>query len=498
MAFKDLREYLALLEQRGQLKRVSAPVSVSRGRSELDAVMRLLHEQNGPALILEQPAGSNAPEVPLVFNPFGTRERTAWIVGESSWLDAKRKVADVLNDPARWKKPVLVDRAKASCKEWMVKGDDISLDRDLPAVWYGKEGPSYVCNAVSVSRDPDSGERNVGCYRYTQFWNATHPLGQGYTDEQIKRRLAGFVWWNPPMNHIGLHFSKAARKGKPLPVALASMADPVVHLAGATGLAYGVDEFEFAGGLRGSPVELVKCETVDLEVPAHAEWVIEGELVPGEPAVIGPHGNPGGYYDKALWLPEMRVNCITRRKDPMWYTTQEMVPPFDHVYMALLPVEAEVFSDLKKKIPEVKDVAASPNLSFVVQLSVDGANKPHAEFGKYVLHAVWGSAGRWGRTAKMVVVVGPDVDPYDWNAIEWALMTRVQPYSDTIINRSAQAYLLDPSAPKSEQGVPSMGEQIGIDATIKVPERFKDYPETANADPKLVAELRERLAPFLA
>jgi 3-polyprenyl-4-hydroxybenzoate decarboxylase len=94
-------------------------------------------------------------------------------------------------------------------------------------------------------------------------------------------------------------------------------------------------------------------------------------------------------------------------------------------------------------------------------------------------------------------VVGPDVNPYDWNSIEWAIMTRVQPYSDTIINRSGQAYLLDPSAPKGEQGVPMVGEQIGIDATIKVPERFKEYPEAANADPALVAAMRERLKPWL-
>jgi len=493
MAYRDMREFLAMLESEGQLKRVHSPIRVDRGHSELDAVMRLLHDRRGPALIMDNLVGETAPRVPLVFNPFGTRERTAMTVGAKTWFEAKQRVADLLNDPGRWHAPVVVDRSQATCKDVIIRGDDISLDRDLPAVWYGKEGPSYICNAVSVTRDPETGERNVGWYRYAQYFNAFHPLGGAYTEEQVKRRLAGFVWWNPPMNHIGLHFSKAVKEGRPLQVALAAMADPAVHAAAATGLPYGVDEFEFAGGLRGSPVELVRCETVDLEVPAHAEWVIEGELIPGEPSTIGPHGNPGGYYDKVLWLPEMRVNCITRRRDPMWYTTQEMVPPFDHVYMALLPVEAEVFSDLKRKIPEVKDVAASPNLGFVVQLSVDGAAKPHAEFGKYILHAVWGSAGRWGRTAKMVVVVGPDVDPYDWNSIEWAIMTRVQPHSDTIINRSGQAYLLDPSPPRSEQGIPVMSEQIGIDATIKIPERFKEYPESANADPALVRELAARL-----
>lgn len=493
MAYKDMREFLAALEERGQLRRLRSAIRVDRGNSELDALMRLLQNQDGPAVIIENPVGGAGPEVPLVFNPFGTRERTAWAVGASDWLGAKNHLAEVLNNADLWHSPVTLDRAQASCKDVVISGDEISLDRDLPAVWYGKEGPSYLCNAISVTRDPDTGERNVGWYRYAQYFNAFHPLGGSYTDEQIRRRLAGFVWWNPPMNHIGQHFHKAVKQGKSLPVALASMVDPAIHVAAATGLPYGVDEFMFAGGLRGSSVELVRCETVDLEVPAHAEWVIEGELVPGEPVAIGPHGNPGGYYDKVLWLPELRVNCITRRHDPLWYTTQEMTPPFDHVYIAMLPIEAEVLSDLKRKIPEVKDVAVSPNLSVVVQLNVDAADKPHSEFGKYVLHAVWGSAGRWGRTAKMVVVVGPDVDPYDWNSIEWAIMTRVQPYSDTIINRSGQAYLLDPSPVKSEQGIPVASEQIGIDATIKVPERFKEYPEAANADPQLVQELAARL-----
>ena len=125
----------------------------------------------------------------------------------------------------------------------------------------------------------------------------------------------------------------------------------------------------------------------------------------------------------------------------------------------------------------------------MVQLSVDGAAKPHPEFGKYVIHAVWGSSGRWGRTAKMIIVVGPDVDPYDLSSVEWAVMSRVQPYTDSIINKSGQAFVDDPSAPVGPQGIPLTSEQVGIDATIKVPERFETYREVSDADPEDVARI---------
>jgi UbiD family decarboxylase len=171
----------------------------------------------------------------------------------------------------------------------------------------------------------------------------------------------------------------------------------------------------------------------------------------------------------------------------------EMVPPFDHDYLGLLTVEAEVLADLRRKIPEVKDVAVTPNMSYIVQLTVDGAQKPHPEFGKYVLHAVWGAAGRWGRTAKLVVVVGPDVDPYDMNSVEWAMQTRWQPIKDSIMNAAGQAFVLDPSCEKSPQFGAFRSEQMGIDATIKVPERFSDYPEVSNAIPAELAALTEKL-----
>jgi 4-hydroxy-3-polyprenylbenzoate decarboxylase len=172
----------------------------------------------------------------------------------------------------------------------------------------------------------------------------------------------------------------------------------------------------------------------------------------------------------------------------------EMIPPFDHNYIGLLPVEGEVLSDLRRKCPEVHDVAVTANMCYVVQLTVDGAQKPHVDFGKYICHAVWGSAGRWGRTAKLIVVVGPDVDPYDLKQVEWAIMTRWQPFTDSVMNPSGPAMVLDPSAEKGEQFGAFRSSQMGIDATIKIPERFKEYPEVSRADPAEVAAIAKKLA----
>ncbi len=495
MAFKDMRAFLAHLEEQGQLKQVDVPLNCARETNELQALMRHLAETNGPALVLNQLEGYNMPGVPLIFNPFGTRERTAMTIGLADPRDSKLKHAAVLGDRSSWHKPTLVERANAPCKEVVIPREQVSIDRQLPHVWFGKEGASYICGGVVTTKDPETGARNVGWYRLTQLWNCLHPEGGSYTEEQQKRQLSIFAFWNPPMNHIGFHLAKAQRLGKPLEIAVACQCDPAVHLAAATGVPLGADEMEFAGGLRGAPVELVKCETVDLEVPATAEFVIEGvfraEELPQQ--IIGWHSNSVGYYDKHQVFPLFDITCITHRKDPLWYATMEMMPPFDHNYLALIPVEGELLADLQKKIPEVNDVVVTPNMTYIVQLKVDGWGKPHAEFGKYVLQAVWGAAGRWGRTAKIVIVVGPDVNPYDLGAIEWAVATRVQPYSDIVINRSAQAMVLDPSAPKGPQGFPYTSEQMGIDATVKIPERFQDYAEVSQADPAQVAAVAEKL-----
>src|SRR5581483_1629830 len=165
----------------------------------------------------------------------------------------------------------------------------------------------------------------------------------------------------------------------------------------------GVFEAKFAGALRGAPIEMVRCETVDLEVPAWCEWVLEGEILPGQEELDGPHGNYLGYYDPEFHLPLFKVNCLTRRKDPMMWFTYEMMPPFDHAYIAEAQISAEIMAEIMPRFPHVKDLAIHPvgwgNI-YVFQLSVDGANKPAYEYGRFVIHACWGSTSRWARQAK--------------------------------------------------------------------------------------------------
>lgn len=498
MAFRDFREFLRSLEGQGQLQHLDLPLSCGKGNNDLQPLMRYLHSTKNIALILDNLKGHNIPGVPLAFNPFGSRERTAMTIGLQDPLEAKKYHAGTLADRTSWKKPVVVKRNAAPCKDIIIAENEVSLKEQIPHVWFGREGPAFITNGLGITKDPETGATNVGWYRVALLWNADHPEGGTYTPEQQETHVAVYAFWNPPMSHIGLHLAKANRLGRPLEVAFACSCDPAVHLAAATGLPYGENEYDFAGGLRRAPVEVVSCETVDLDVPATAEYVLEGELLSSEEVPIGWHSSVAGYYDKSQIFPLMKVKCITHRRNPMWYATMEMVPPFDHNYIGMLPVEGELLSDLQRKIPEVQDVVVTPAMSYIVQLSVDGATKPHPEFGKYILHAVWGAAGRWGRTAKLVIVVGPDVDPYDYGQVNWAIMSRVQPYSDTIINRSGQAFVDDPSAPKTVHGFPVQSEQMGIDATIKVPERFDEYPEVSQADPADVARIANIMRNALA
>ncbi|MFL2769654.1 MAG: UbiD family decarboxylase domain-containing protein [Rhodospirillaceae bacterium] len=496
MPYKDMRAFIDNLEAEDQVRHIDEPLRARRDDTELQALMRLLHSgEDGRALILKQVQGIGREEVRTLFNIFGTRNRVAKALEVNTWHEARTKHATVAADPSLWKKPNLVQSEGAPCKDVVIK--DVNVARDLPNHWFGKEGAAYITGAVVVTKDVETGQRNVGWYRLTSFVDAHHPLGGEYDPERAKADLAGFFWWNPPMSGIGMHIAKANAAGRRLQVACAIMCDPAIHIAAATGISWDGDEFEFAGGLRGAPIDLVKCETVDLEVPASAEWVIEGEMVPGIEEPIGWHSNPVGYYDPAHILPVMRATCITHREDPLWYSTMEMVPPFDHMYLALLTVEGELVSDLTGKVPEVSDVVVTPNLCYIVQISVDGANKPHPEFGKYVIHAVWGAVGRWARSAKMVIVVGPDVDPNNWNDIDFAIMTRVQPWSDVIVNRSGPAMLLDPSATRNEQGAASVSEQMGIDATIKVPERFNEYAQVSDATDEEVAAIAAKVGDLL-
>jgi UbiD family decarboxylase len=490
-AYHDFREFMKALEEHGELRTVDAPIAVDREDTELDALTRYLQDTDGPAVALTNLVGLNMPDVPIINNLYGSRRRVALALGETDPRETMLKIIEARN--STWPDPVVLDHKDVPEKEVVIKGDDIDLRRDFPKAWFQGERQVYLTTGLSFTKDPEGGLYNMGSYRYGML--DLDPEGKPYSEDLQKRHLTAYVWWNPPITDIGLHFYNAVQRGEPLEVAMAFQNDPALAIAAGTTLPTGQFEASFAGALRGAPIEMVKCETVDLEVPAWSEWVLEGELLPGTEELDGPHGNYLGYYDPEFGLPLMKVNCITRRKDPMMWMTYEMMPPFDHAFLAEAQIKAEIMAEIMPRFPHVHDLAIHPvgwgNI-YVVQLSVDGADKPAYEYGRFVIHAVWGSTSRWARQAKYVIVVGPDVDPFDMSSVAWALSTRVQPLTDAIQNPKGAA-LLDPSAPRGPQGNTPVSEQIAFDATIKVPERFDEYAEVAEARPELVAQVAEKL-----
>ena len=500
MSYKSIREYLDAIDKEGELKRLNIPIKCGRDVTELEALQTHLFQSAGPCVVLNNFVDLNTPKIPVLINMFGTHKRAAMTVGTKIWEEAMRKYMNTFNrvrftPPEELPEPKIVKTGP--CKNVIIPEDDLDLEKLIPHIWWGQEGPAFITNAVSITKDPKTGQRNVGMYRHTLLAGG-HPERKPYPEELRKQYLASFLWWNPPQSHGGLHYSKAVRKGKPLQIAIASMCDPAITMAAQTTIPYNKDEYTFAGLLKGEPVELVKCETVDLYVPATAEWVFEGEvLVPPQEELIGPHA--GLILDEPYILPLTKIKCVTHRKNPMWHTLYEGIGTVEHTYIMQIAVETEIMSDLLSKIPEIKSIAMPVGPSCViVQLAVDGPDKPFLHFGKYVIQAVWSSTGRFTKTTKFVIVVGPDVNPNDMNSVMVAVASRVQPYSDSIINRSAPGMLLDASAPFSPQRCRAESEQIGIDATIKIPERFQKFPPPAIPSSDAVAAMKAKVEHLLS
>ena len=173
-----MRGYIDVLRKENLLHDLDIQLNVARETSELQALMRYLHNDNGPSLMLNNLEGYNMPEVPLLFNPYGTRERTAMILGERDPLKAKAKHANVLADQSSWIEPNVTSKEDSPCKQNIISEKAIDLAKQLPHVWFGKEGPSYITNAIVITKDPETGIANTGCYRLTQLWNASHPHGE--------------------------------------------------------------------------------------------------------------------------------------------------------------------------------------------------------------------------------------------------------------------------------------------------------------------------------
>ena len=463
MHFKDLREFIRLLEDRGQLKRISVPVSTEL---EITEITDRAVKSGGPALFFENVRGH---ESPVVINLFGTHQRMAWALGVDDIEDLTRrlkKLLDLAQSPpsgvmgkvralgdilgvAR-SQPKIVRRAP--CQEVTVIGDDVDLGI-LPTIkCWPEDAGSYITLPLVISRDPESGRRNVGIYRMQVF----------------DRHTTGMHW----QTHKGgaQHYRIGESGGvERLEVAVALGGDPTTIWSGSMPLPPDMDEFAVSGLIREAPVELVRCKTVSLEVPAHAEYVLEGYVVPGELRAEGPFGDHTGYYSPAEDYPVFHVTAITHRRQPIYPTTMVGRPPTEDFFMGKA-AERIMLPALQMTLPEVEDMNM-PAEGIFHNLVIVSMHKQYPGHARKVMHALWGMGLLM--LAKTIIVVDHNVDVQDLSEVAWRVTANINPATD-IVFAEGPIDDLDHATP-----VPKFGSKMGIDATAKGPMdgRTRPWPQ---------------------
>ncbi len=457
MKYRDLRDFIAQLEQRGQLKRISHEIDPVLEMTEIcDRVLRA----GGPALLFENPKGH---DVPVLANLFGTPERVALGMGEES-VGALREVGELLSllkepEPPKgvrdaWDKlPVfrqVLNMApkvikNAPCQEVVLEGDEVVLGQlPVQTCWPGDAGPLITWGLV-VTKGIHKPRQNIGIYRQQVI----------APNKVIMRWLA----------HRGgaLDFREwcQARPDEPFPVAVALGADPATILAAVTPVPDSLSEYAFAGLLRGSKTEVVNCLGSELQVPASAEYVLEGHILPGETAPEGPFGDHTGYYNEVDEFPVFTIERITRRKQPIYHSTYTGRPPDEPAILGVALNEVFV-PILQKQFPEVVDFYLPPE-GCSYRMAVVSIHKQYAGHAKRVMLGVWSFLRQFMYT-KFVIITDDDVNVRDWNDVIWAMTTRMDPVRDTTLIENTPIDYLDFASPVS-----GLGGKIGFDATNKWP-----------------------------
>jgi 4-hydroxy-3-polyprenylbenzoate decarboxylase len=457
MRYRDLRDFIAQLEKIGELKRVSTPVSTYLEMTEIcDRVLRA----QGPAVLFENVAGHT---MPVLANLFGTPRRVALGMGEED-IGALREVGKLLaylKEPGppkglkdAWEKwPVLKQvltmspkvLSSAPCQEVVWEADGVDLSKlPIQHCWPGDIAPLITWGLV-VTRGPNKTRQNLGIYRQQVI----------APNKVIMRWLA----------HRGgaLDFRDHCEKnpGQPFPIAVVIGADPATVLGAVTPVPDSLSEYQFAGLLRGSKTELVKCLSGDLHVPASAEIVLEGVIQPGETALEGPFGDHTGYYNEQETFPVVTIERVTMRRDPIYHSTYTGKPPDEP---AMLGVALnEVFVPLlQKQFPEIIDFYLPPE-GCSYRMAVVSIKKQYAGHAKRVMFGIWSYLRQFMYT-KFIIVVDDDIDVRDWKEVIWAITTRVDPVRDTLLVDNTPIDYLDFASPVS-----GLGGKMGLDATNKWP-----------------------------
>ena len=470
--FRDLPHFLSFLEERQQLRRLATPVSASLEITEIaDRVVKA----GGPALLFENVEGCS---VPLAINLFGTEQRMAWALGEESLDAVGQRVEKLLtlaqaNLPASMfdKLKVLGDLAElasyvpknvghAPCQE-VVNADNPSLARFPILKCWPQDGGPYLTLPLVITKDPATGKRNVGMYRLQVY------------DE----RTTGMHWHL----HKGgaQHYRAAEARGQRLEVAVALGCDPATIYAATAPLPPGFDEFTFAGFLRRKALDLVRCRTVGLEVPANSEIVLEGYVEPGERRLEGPFGDHTGYYSLPDWYPVFHITCITQRQAPIYPATVVGRPPMEDYYLGKA-TERLFLPMIKMVIPDIVDIHM-PAEGVFHNLLLVSIRKEYPAQAQKVMHAIWGFMGLM--LTKAIVVVDSDVNVHDVSEVAWRVCNNVDPRRDLVF-ADGPLDALDHASP-----YPFRGSKVGIDATRK--SKAEGHPREWPADIAMDPAIRQ-------
>ncbi|SEA21921.1 4-hydroxy-3-polyprenylbenzoate decarboxylase [Microbulbifer marinus] len=478
MKYKDLRDFIKLLEKRGLLKRIQHPVDPNLEMTEIaDRVLRA----GGPALLFENPVGF---DTPVLANLFGTPERVALGMGRDS-VSELREVGELLaflkepqppeNLRDAWEKlPVFKQVLNmgpkvvrgAPCQQVELSGDAVDLYQlPIQTCWPGDAAPLVTWPLV-ITRGPEKKRQNLGIYRMQLIG---------------KNRL--IMRW---LSHRGgaLDFRDWCKKhpGQPYPVAVALGADPATILGAVTPVPDTLSEYAFAGLLRGDKTEVANATLSDLQVPASAEYVLEGFIHPDDMADEGPYGDHTGYYNEVDSFPVFTVEKITHRRDPIYHSTYTGRPPDEPAVLG----EAlnEVFVPiLKKQFPEIVDFYLPPE-GCSYRLAVVSMKKQYPGHAKRVMMGVWSFLRQFMYT-KFVIVTDDDVNTRDWNDVIWAMTTRMDPARDTTMVENTPIDYLDFASPVS-----GLGSKIGFDATNKWPgETDREWGRPIERDPDVVKKI---------
>lgn len=448
MAFKDFREWLDKLEAEGELKRIKAKVDWN---GEITQIITEASRQRGPALLFENIKDhENTLCKKLFCGGIGSRRRVALMLGlppDTPREEITKITRERLKNPV---KPVMVSTGPV--KENIVKGKDVDLFQFPAPKWRVLDGGRYINTFCAVvTRDPETGQLNAGLYR-----------GMVSGKDKIGVLIV-------PYQHWGVHFEKYQQMGKPMPVAVVYGGDDSLVCAAALPHPHPEsNEYEVSGGLREQPLELVKCETSDLEVPASAEIVVEGSISP-DPATFqmeGPFGEWRGFYGEARMRPVIKVDCITFRNDPILRGTLNSPPPgviSEPNIIGTFAHNALLWNILESQgIPGVLDVVAGP-------WTIIKIHKTERGQARRIAAALWGSSMGF-YFHEIVVVVEEDIDIHNFRDVQWAILNYVDPARGIVVFPATGGDPLNPSQAAEDKDELKYGSgninRLLIDATI--------------------------------